>query len=94
MEKTIVLFSLILIFSIVILMFSFFMLQSQITGEVIKDYYSYTKAVCNESNFCQDYEIACRGNEMISQNSITGAIVQHSKNWIDPRDNETIEKLC
>ena len=56
--------------------------------------YSYTKAICNETNYCQDYEIACKNGEVISKSPITGAAVQFSTNWKDPRDNEAIEKLC
>jgi hypothetical protein len=65
-----------------------------ITGQTIKEYYSYTKAICNESNFCQDYEITCINGDASEINPITGATIQHSKNWQDPRDKESIETLC
>jgi hypothetical protein len=55
--------------------------------------YSYTKAICDETNYCEDYEINCEGNKIFSM-KFTGAAVQNSFNWKDPRDKETIEKLC
>jgi len=30
--------------------------------------YSYTKAICDGENFCQDYEIICEGNKTIQKN--------------------------
>lgn len=65
-----------------------------ITGQTIKEHYSYTKAICNESNFCQDHEITCINGDVSEINPITGATIQHSKNWQDPRDKESIETLC
>jgi hypothetical protein len=57
-------------------------------------FYSYTKAICNETNYCQDYEIVCKNGEIINKNPITGAAIQHPLDWKDPRDNETINELC
>jgi len=69
-----------------------------ITGKAIKtetkNTYSYTKAICNETNYCQDYEIICEGEKVISTQPITGAAVQHPENWKDPRDEEMIDRLC
>jgi hypothetical protein len=73
---------------------------NQITSNAIKetpledDLYSYTKAICNETNFCRDHEIICNRNETISVTPMTGAFIQHDKNWEDPRDQKTIEKIC
>lgn len=69
---------------------------SVITGEVIRNnsFYSYTKAACNETNYCQDYEIVCNGGEVASRNPVTGAAVQNSLDWEDPRSKEVIEKEC
>lgn len=62
------------------------------TGNTIQQQeYTYTKAICNESNFCQDYIITCENNEVSKKTPITGAITQHSENWIDPRGNNTKE---
>jgi|TARA_B100001079_G_C16331171_1_gene479193 cytochrome bd-type quinol oxidase subunit 1 len=64
------------------------------TGAIIANKYSYTKAICDESNYCQDYVIICEDNKTISINPITGATIQHLPDWQDPRDKETIERLC
>lgn len=53
----------------------------------------WTKAICNEE-FCQDYEIHCKDNKVISQTPITGAILVVDKNWEDPRPKEMQEQLC
>jgi hypothetical protein len=39
--------------------------------------HSYTKAICNKTNFCQDYEIKCENKKLISITPITGAFVQY-----------------
>ena len=70
-------------------------LNPTITGETVTELeYSYTKAICNETNFCQDYEIVCKGNQTIEIKPITGATIQHSRNWKDSRTKEQIEKSC
>ena len=56
--------------------------------------HSYTKAICTESNYCQDYHIFCREEKVISMIQITGAAVQFSENWEDPRDIEIRNKFC
>ena len=55
---------------------------------------SHTKAICNSENYCQDYEIFCKNQEIISISPITGAAIQFSENWEDPRDEEIIDKFC
>lgn len=64
------------------------------TGEVVLDRYSFTKAICNETNYCQDYEIICNNNELIDIRPIIGAAIQQDEDWKDPRDIETRDKLC
>lgn len=61
------------------------------TGEYTN---SHTKAICNSENLCQDYEIFCKYQKVIKMSPITGAVVQFPSDWKDPRDKETIEKLC
>ena len=64
------------------------------TGSVVSEQdeiYSYTKAICNENNFCQDYLIECEGKEVQEMNPIKNAHVQHPKNWKDPREKR---ELC
>ncbi len=56
--------------------------------------HSHTKAICTEDNFCQDYEIFCKNQEVISISPITGAAVQFSGNWEDPRSAEIRNKFC
>jgi len=63
------------------------------TGNAVQDTYSYTKAICNKTNYCVDYEIACQNNQPIGI-SPTGAAVQQSENWIDPRGENASENLC
>lgn len=93
MKKTrIVFLTLMLLTLIIVLIFLLFSL-SQITGETIRNYYSYTKAVCNGTNYCEDYEIICKDDGVLSINP-TGAVVQFPKDWKDPRDEEMIEKIC
>lgn len=69
-----------------------------ITGALINskngDYYSWTKAICDQSNYCQDYVIECEGENLIRMSPITGATIQNSRDWKDPRDQEIIDGLC
>jgi len=92
MKKLIILtISAVIISSLAIAIYS---LNFTATARVIQDtadFYSYTTAVCNSSNFCQDYEIICKKNEIINQSKITGAFIQHSLDWKDPRRQK---KLC
>ena len=55
---------------------------------------SYTKAICDENNYCQDYVVSCNRNKVLSMNPITGAVVQFSEGWQDPRDEETRNGFC
>jgi hypothetical protein len=82
---------LIIIILILIIIASFLFIRSNLTGETIKDHYTYTKAICDENNFCQDYEITCRNKEVISMEPITGATIKHSNTWQDPREQK---ELC
>jgi len=45
-----------------------------------------TRAICDQKNNCQDYEIYCKENK-ISKVSPTGMIIQLPDNWVDPRNN-------
>ena len=56
--------------------------------------HSFTKAICTEDNYCQDYEIMCKGKKTLSMIPITGATVQFSENWEDPRSEEFRNKMC
>ena len=58
------------------------------------NYYSHTKAICNETNYCQDYQISCDEKRAIMMTPITGAVVQFSEDWVDPRNQSDIDRLC
>jgi len=83
----------ILIVILIILIAGILLIRANSTGNIIKDYYTYTKAICDENNFCQDYIIICENKELIEMKPITGATIQHSENWQDPRENKS-EILC
>ena len=64
------------------------------TGQAIEEFeHSSTKAICNETH-CQDYEIRCKGDTLISQNPITGATIEKPENWTDPRNETDKDRLC
>ncbi len=91
---------LIIIAVIILILLIFFFIKPIFTGNVLatsssienNQIYTYTKAICNDSNFCQDYEIACNGEQVVYQSPITGAVIQHSEEWTDPRNDSY--KLC
>tara|TARA_Y100000034_G_scaffold76581_1_gene92022 strand:- start:595 stop:879 length:285 start_codon:yes stop_codon:yes gene_type:complete len=94
MKRIITLIILLLILAGAISFLYFNSFNKNPSGAIISNKYSYTKAICDKSNYCQDNVIVCEDNKTISINPITGAAVQHLPNWQDPRDKETIEKLC
>jgi len=63
------------------------------TEKIDRGFYTFTKAICNETNFCQDYVIECN-NEVLINMTPTEATAQFPTSWEDPRDNETKNKLC
>lgn len=89
MRKTIIAVVILLLILAGAVLYLYFNAQD-ITGEVVLDSYSYTTAICNETNYCQDYEIVCRNSELVDKNPITGAAVQHSSNWKDPREEKPL----
>ena len=72
-------------------------LSQVITASVIEnldfDYLTYTKAVCDERNYCEDYEVVCFDDHLVELNP-TGFASQFSLDWVDSRSEETITKLC
>ena len=66
----------------------------QVVNEVNKSNYTYTKAICDTNNFCQDHIIVCNGAEIISVTPISGAFAQFKPDFIDPRDEKSKETLC
>ena len=69
--------------------------QGYITGNIVENnfVYSFTKAVCNDKNYCEDYEVVCNNYEIVKL-SPTGAAVQFPNDWEDPREKEEIEIKC
>jgi hypothetical protein len=55
--------------------------------------HSFTKAICSSKNFCEDYEVYCSNQEVLSIKA-TGYAMQFSESWQDPRDEETIKNSC
>lgn len=62
--------------------------QNFISAKAIEEY-SYTKAICNSENYCEDYIIHCQEGEVIKF-SPTGFTIQQSKNWEDDREDKTL----
>ena len=100
MKKTAILLIALILFLVLLLTIVFFNLkkiEKITTNEVNAQEREYdmmwTKAICNES-YCQDYEIRCRNNQIVSKTPITGAILVISKDWEDPRDEEFRNKFC
>jgi len=56
--------------------------------------HSFTKAICTDTNFCQDFEIVCKYNQQIKISPITGASIQLDSAWEDPRTIEQKNKSC
>ena len=88
MKKT-----LILIVSLIIISLATILLIKATNSTNDLDYYSHTKAICNETNYCQDCQISCDGKRAIMITPIIGAVIQNSEDWEDPRD-EIEKELC
>ncbi len=56
--------------------------------------HSHTKAICDSTNYCQDYYIECNGKAIVSMNPITGAAIQFDNGWTDPRNDSEINEFC
>jgi hypothetical protein len=88
MKKTIIA----IIFLLVLFIFSYFIIK-QMTGHSIASY-TYTKAFCNESNYCHDYEITCEQG-LVTKIMSTGYAVQQPDAWNDTRnDTRNNSSLC
>jgi len=85
----------ILLFLVLILILVIFLtIRPRITGNSTFDLtHSFTKAICDEDNFCEDYEIECQGN-ILTKITPTGFTLQQSKDWEDIRTPEEIERFC
>ena len=65
-----------------------------ISNQEKADQYSYTKAICNKTNYCQDYEIICEGSETIEVSLIENSGRQYPASWKDTRTDEQKNKQC
>lgn len=79
-----------LIFLIFLIIFIFFL--NLFLKDNLNNTFTYTKAICDEYNNCQDYLITCENNKVINSEPFTGAVIRHDKDWNDPRNK--YEDLC
>ena len=92
MEK-ILLIGLVLIGALILILIGVFFVNTLNQNLEWEYTYHHTKAVCNEDNYCRDYEVFCRNTE-ITEMRFTGAAVQFAKNWKDPREEELKNSFC
>ena len=85
-----------LIISIVIFLivvFTIIICINMLSDKSQTDYYTWTKAICNNYNECADYEIICMNGEMIDMNQLSDRLYM-GENWIDRRSEEQINEWC
>lgn len=92
-KKAFLLAGILIMIITVSLLISGHVIKKQIYPDVLINR-TWTKAICNTENFCQDYEISCKDENFVKMVPITGAAVQFSESWKDPRDEETRKELC
>ena len=66
--------------------------NSGLTGNAIntEQNYSYTTAICNSEKKCIDVIVYCINGKMIKLEP-TSELKQFDENWIDPRENKTLD---
>lgn len=64
-----------IILTILVLTLTFILTEIPSRTMKTKDNYQYTKAICDESNYCEDYIIECSGKKLKSL-SPTGLAIQ------------------
>ncbi|MCR4327773.1 MAG: hypothetical protein NUV46_04305 [Nanoarchaeota archaeon] len=84
MEKTEKILLILLIFLVLILIIP----KLNITGKVVLDKYAYTKAICSNSTYCEDYYIECEGENVAGFNP-TGFAIE----TVNAKENSN-EKFC
>lgn len=86
---------LVLIFLIAVLLNSSFGLAKSFLDQKSEFPYthSHTKAICDGNNYCEDYEIFCKDKKVVKMTP-TGAVIQFSEDWEDPRDEEIRSNSC
>ena len=86
-KKMILLFGIILILaSVLAVAFSGVTFTGRSIDE-LGNIYSYTKAICNSSNECQDFLVVCESSEVKSLSPMSG-VVKFEEDWIDFREKE------
>ena len=58
------------------------------TGAVV-----WTKAICDDGNFCIDYEVTCQDGRVV-QLEKTAFSAQYEADWVDPRSPELKNGRC
>ncbi len=69
-------------------------MQNKAASESVHITHTFTKAICDGTNYCQDYVVVCNGNSILGLNAITGAAVQFDSDWQDPRNDQEINGFC
>jgi len=77
--------SLVLI-AIILTISTLILLNKNITGNSVSEFYTYTKAICDE-NICQDYYIICNENKLIDKSPITGSSIKNINKIINNTEN-------
>ncbi len=55
---------------------------------------TFTKAICDHNNYCEDFIIKCEGKKIISISPISGAATKYPISWLDPRAIEEAGIVC
>jgi hypothetical protein len=58
------------------------------TGAVV-----WTKAICDDGNFCVDYEVTCQDGLVVHLEK-TAFSAQYESDWVDPRSPELKNGWC
>jgi len=93
MKKTTILLTIVIILVVVGIFIS--LNNILFTGQTIKTQRSHssTIAICNETNYCEDYEVECEGEKTV-KTVATGLAIQHEEKWTDPRGEQNLETVC
>lgn len=82
-----------LIISFVLLVTPLLTAESNYATETIPFTPSFTKTICNPTNFCEDYIVYCN-NESFLNLEATGYTFQFPENWQDSRNDKTKNADC
>ena len=63
----------------IVLILLAFLINNNFTGKSVSDFYTYTKAICDEK-VCQDYYIICNGNNLVEKSPLTGSSIKNTRN--------------